>query len=180
MKEHASVESLTALFAFDIKLVDFTTMHECGASDGYFDREQGDSVFVGLQVTRANSQSDKVFKLCTVHKSKNFIIRQVCELGFVFIAMLYLDNQCRGILLLTPHDEVLIRSLPAFDKMKLLATRGERQAKKGGSLASALESCIFCGVRTAKKLRTNALSTKSAHSWPMRAFGSTPSFNWSR
>ena len=136
---------MKGVFADDIEIVDITTMQECGPADcyfGYFNGEQGDSVFVGLQVTRANSQSDKVFKLCTVHKSKNFIIRQVCELGFVFIAMLYLDNQCRGILLLTPHDEVLIRSLPAFDKMKLLATRGDRKAQKR-SLASALESCIF-------------------------------------
>ena len=31
-REYASVQSLTALFAFDIKLVDLTTMHECGAS----------------------------------------------------------------------------------------------------------------------------------------------------
>ena len=117
-------------------------MHECGASDGYFDREQGDSVFVGLQVTRANSQSDKAFKLCTVHKSKNFIIRQFCELGFVFIAMLYLDNQCRGILLLTPHDEALIQCLPTFDTMKLKPTRGKRPARKG-SLASKQNSYIF-------------------------------------
>ena len=42
-REHASVESLVSMFAFDIKLVDLTTMHECGASDGYFDTEQGES-----------------------------------------------------------------------------------------------------------------------------------------
>ena len=145
VREQVSIQDLKGVFADDIEFVDITTMQECGPADcyfGYFNGEQGDSVFVGLQVTRANSQSDKVFKLCTVHKSKNFIIRQVCELGFVFIAMLYLDNQCRGILLLTPHDDALIKSLPNFDTMKLLATRGKRKAQKG-SLASALESCIF-------------------------------------
>ena len=56
--------------------------------------------------------------------------------------MLYLDNQCRGILLLTPHDEALIQSLPTFDTMKLKPTRGKRPARKG-SLASKLNSCIF-------------------------------------
>jgi hypothetical protein len=44
--------------------------------------------------------------------------------------------------LLTPHDDALIKSLPNFDMMKLLATRGKRKAQKG-SLASALESCMF-------------------------------------
>ena len=161
VRDQVTIQDLKGVFADDapppgygsapppgygsIKIVDITTLQECGPADcyfGYFNSEQGDSVFVGLQVTRANSQSVKVFKLCTVHKSKNFIIRQVCELGFVFIAMLYLDNQCRGILLLTPHDDALIKSLPNFDTMKLLATRGKRKAQKG-SLASALESCIF-------------------------------------
>jgi hypothetical protein len=56
--------------------------------------------------------------------------------------MLYLDNQCRGILLLTPHDEALIRSLSTFDTMKLKPTRGKRPARKR-SLASKLNSCIF-------------------------------------
>jgi hypothetical protein len=145
VREQVSIQDLKCVFADDIEIVDLTTMQECGPADcyfGYFNGEQGDSVFVGLQVTHANSRSDKAFKLCTVHKSKSFIIRQVCELGFVFIAMLYLDSQCRGILLLTPHDEALIRSLPEFDKMKLIATRGKRKARKG-SLAFALESCIF-------------------------------------
>ena len=116
-------------------------MHECGTSDGYFDRELGDSEFVGFQVTLATVQPDKVFQLCTVHKSKAFLVHQVCELGFVFFAMLYVQDQCRGILLLTPHDEALIQSLPTFDTMKLKPTRGKRPARKG-SLASKLNSCI--------------------------------------
>jgi hypothetical protein len=141
-REHASVESLTALFASDIKLVDLTTMHECGASDGYFDREQGESEFVGFQVTRATVQPDKAFQICMIHKSKDFIVRQVCELGFAFFALLYVEYQCRGIVVLTPHDEALIKSLPNFAMMKLKPTRGPRPARKG-SLASKLNSCIF-------------------------------------
>ena len=87
-------------------------MHECGASDGYFNTDQGESEFVGFQVTRATVQPDKTFQMCTIHKSKDFLVHQVCELGFIFFAFLYVMDQCRGILLLTPHDEALIRSLP--------------------------------------------------------------------
>jgi hypothetical protein len=79
VREQVSIQDLKGVFADDIEIVDITTMQECGPADcyfGYFNGEQGDSVLVGLQVTRANSQSDEVFKLCTVHKSKNFIIRQ--------------------------------------------------------------------------------------------------------
>ena len=117
-------------------------MHECGASDGYFNTDQGESEFVGFQVTRATVQPDKTFQMCTIHKSKDFLVHQVCELGFIFFAFLYVMDQCRGILLLTPHDEALIRSLPTFHTMKLKPTRGKWPARKG-SLASKLDSCIF-------------------------------------
>jgi len=72
-------------------------------SDGYFDTEQGESEFVGFQVTGATVQPDKTSQMCTIHSSKDFLVHQVCELGFIFFAILYVKDQCRGILLLTPR-----------------------------------------------------------------------------
>ncbi len=135
-REHVSIQDLKGLFADDIKIVDMTTMQECGAADyyfGYFNGEQGDSVFVGLQVTRANFQSDKAYKLCTVYKSKHFIIRQVYELGFVFIAMLYLDNQCRGILLLIRMKLGMTWSFMSVADVEVAVTR-------------LLNTTVFAGV----------------------------------
>jgi hypothetical protein len=70
VRELVSIQDLKGVFADDIEIVDITTMQfharVCGPADcyfGYFNGEQGDSVFVGLQVTHANSQSDKAFKL---------------------------------------------------------------------------------------------------------------------
>ncbi len=65
VREQVSIQDLKGVFADDapppgygsIKIIDITTLQECGPADcyfGYFNGEQGDAVFVGLQVTRCS------------------------------------------------------------------------------------------------------------------------------
>jgi hypothetical protein len=51
---------------------------------------------------------------CVLGKSKDYIVEQVCILGFMLVSLLFVEDEWRGILFLSPEDEALIRLLPAF------------------------------------------------------------------
>jgi hypothetical protein len=54
------------------------------------------------------------------HQSKQSIVKQVCELEFLFFAMLYDQGVLQAILFLSPLDKELIQSLPDFKSFQLI------------------------------------------------------------
>jgi hypothetical protein len=114
VREEASMNSHASMFDLHgFSIVNLTNDVETGAADEYVSSDTLIS-FVGIQATRAAAQKSDGF--CQINKSKEYIINQVCNLGFMFFALLFLEDECRGILFLSPEDEALIRSLPAFEK----------------------------------------------------------------
>jgi hypothetical protein len=55
---------------------------------------------VGFQLTRAAADVDDRLKcgLCTVNKSKDYILEQVVNKGFLFNAMLYEGGEWKGVI----------------------------------------------------------------------------------
>ena len=143
VREVASIEMLAASFALhEFNLVDLTQDVESGAADGYLDSETETS-FVGIQATRAIGENRT--GNCKIAKSKECMLNQVCELGFMFFGMLFVGDNWRGVLFLSPDDAALIRSLPNFKYLNLaLGKNGIRIKKeKRNSLIVKLSKNIF-------------------------------------
>jgi hypothetical protein len=115
---------------------------ELGASGGCVSSNTETS-FVAIQARRATATSST--GCCQINKSKKCIVHQVCNSGFMLFGLLYVEDECRGILFLSPEDEALIHSLPDFESFSIgLGKKGiRRQAPAKNSLMEKLSKNLF-------------------------------------
>jgi hypothetical protein len=146
-REAKSIKDLLMMFqAHGLKLVDMSQDLECGAPDAYVDSATETS-FIGVQVTRSNlgllhnGQS----RVPSFHKSKTYLEKQVCDLGFMFFGLIYAENDLRAILFLSPFDSELIRSLRNFKQINICFGKNEHRTRAyaKGSLAEKLSKNLF-------------------------------------
>jgi hypothetical protein len=158
-REIESIIDIKHMFlSHDLVFEDLTVDVECGTADGYIriPSMPSETSFIGVQVTRANAgvrdedDGDGNFKIhktkdFKINKSKEKIQKQVCELGFLFFAMMYAQGVLLAILFLSPSDKKLIESLPNFKNIVLsLGNNGYRAKQfKKGSLGSKLSNNIY-------------------------------------
>jgi len=140
LKEAVSIDCLSQLFETKgERIVNLTHDAESCTADGYITSTL--SSYVGVQVASATSMiRPDSGGMCTIHKSKDDLLKQICELGFLFFGMLFVRDEWRGVVFLSPDDEEFLRSLPNFNVITIrLGTEGIRQSKfKENSFASKL------------------------------------------
>ena len=143
-REAVSMKDLLMMFqAHSWKLVDLSHDLENGAPDAYVDSATETS-YIGVQVTRSNlglKHNGRPKVPCFV-KSKSYLEKQVCELGFMFFGLIYSGNVLRAILFLSPFDTDLIRSLPNFKQIDICLEKKNEHHKKG-SLAARLAKNLY-------------------------------------
>jgi len=157
LKEAVSIDCLSQLFETKgERIVNLTHDAESCTADGYITSTL--SSYVGVQVASATS-SIRTGGMCTINKSKDDLLKQICELGFLFFGMLFVRDEWRGVVFLSADDEEFIRSLPNFDVITIcLGTEGIRQSKfKENSLASKLSKNLILWDTLTSQLKQDQL-----------------------
>jgi len=145
-REAESIRDLASIMKLHgHSFIDISQDVECGAPDAFVESATDTSV-IGVQVTRSSSGIGGIREGSNnFHKSKQYLVHQICDLGFMFFGMLYFEHRLHSILFLSPDDSALIHSLPDFDCITIyLGKEGNRtRAVKTGSLADKFADNIF-------------------------------------
>ena len=142
-----------------LNFADLTQVIENGKADGCIG-SAGSTSSVGCQVTYADASGSSK-RSCSVAKSKNDIVEQVVNMGFLFTAMLYEGNKWRGVISLSPNNSDLIESLPDFDTLNInLGKNGIQRIEhfQKGSVANTLvtNNCLFIWTEGNRQLKQEA------------------------
>jgi hypothetical protein len=121
VREKAYMQYLVSILALrGINIAVLIHEAETAAPDGYVSSDTEQS-FVGIQATRSTAGEAGI---CRIHKSQEYLFKQACTLGFMVFVLLFLEDECCGILFLSPEDEALISSLPAFKSFHIVLGKG--------------------------------------------------------